>query len=324
MLHVVLTILGSVCAVIVWQGLPADLAYMDRSVLAQLGRKSFCSKTALSNILTELKAACPDANLDDMPTSRTTVKRSRDDSMDLSSAYGALLTTKTILRSDKPDKHDVLDCVNPMTAFSHACATCDEFRYAVTKNVRQKPPSAENPWSIIIYSDEIVAGDPLRHDNKRKCQGVYWTFKELNKRLLSNEYAWFVLSACRSSRVSRLDGGMSAFMKELVLMFFDGPCNIAVHGMAIPNVGIIFGKIGIHVSDEGALKQVMQMKGASGLIPCVICPNTGKDSLAGSPNVVPLHETDICKHTHHSDETLRSTVLMLAAEHETLMSRRQE
>ena len=295
---------------------------MDRSFLSSLGRKAFCSKTALATILDELKDI--GALAGDTVTSRSSIKRARDDDMDVTAAYGKLLAT-TPMNKESGGKPDRVDYVQPLTAFSHSCSSCDSFRTLVSRRLKVCPSSKDNPWNIIIYSDEIVAGDPLRHDNKRKSQAVYWSFQELGAVALSSEYNWFVLSTCRSVRVALLQGGMSGFMKDLLLTFFGGPISISEHGLVIVGVGVIFGKVGIHVSDESALKQVMQMKGASGLLPCVICPDTGKDSVAcASTKVVPLHETDISNHTNHTDDTLRSAVQLLQSEHDTMMRLKNE
>ena len=39
--------------------------------------------------------------------------------------------------------------------------------------MQQMPPSLEQPWTIILYSDEITPGNALAADNKRKVWGVY-------------------------------------------------------------------------------------------------------------------------------------------------------
>ena len=64
--------------------------------LADLGRKRFVSQNALSELLKELKA------FDEIPaaTSRSSVKRARDEKMKIITPVGSLFTSKKLAATD--------------------------------------------------------------------------------------------------------------------------------------------------------------------------------------------------------------------------------
>ena len=64
--------------------------------LADLGRKRFVSQNALSELLKELKA------FDEIPaaTSRSSVKRARDEKMKIMTPVGSLFTSKKLAATD--------------------------------------------------------------------------------------------------------------------------------------------------------------------------------------------------------------------------------
>lgn len=64
--------------------------------LANLGRKRFVSQNALSELLKELKA------FDEIPavTSRSSVKRARDQKMKIMTPVGSLFTSKKLAATD--------------------------------------------------------------------------------------------------------------------------------------------------------------------------------------------------------------------------------
>ena len=64
--------------------------------LADLGRKKFVSQSALSELLKELKS------LDELPaaTSRSSVKRARDEKMKIQTPVGPLFATRSLAAND--------------------------------------------------------------------------------------------------------------------------------------------------------------------------------------------------------------------------------
>lgn len=79
----------------------------------------------------------------------------------------------------------------------------------IKATVEKYPCSADRPWGIIYYNDEVVPGNVLSADPSRKVQCVYLSFREFGPIALSREEAWFAVLACRSSVVSEVNAGMS-------------------------------------------------------------------------------------------------------------------
>ena len=98
-----------------------------------------------------------------------------------------------------------------------------------------------------------------------------------------------------------------------------------MHGVSVPGC-IIFAIVGIHCSDEAALKDVLQMKGHSGIVPCLKCPFTVRDTRMsrGSTDIVKhMCETDIMKHYQYDDDELLDMIAHLKktkAHHKTRQS----
>ena len=64
------------------------------------------------------------------------------------------------------------------------------------------------PLNLIIYIDEIVPGNPLRHDTGRKLQAIYWAIGEWPQWLLQRSAAWPAYGSIRSSIVNDMEGGV--------------------------------------------------------------------------------------------------------------------
>jgi hypothetical protein len=86
-----------------------------------------------------------------------------------------------------------------------------------------KPATADEPWQLIIYTDEVTPGNPLATNNKRKFHAVYWSFLELGMNALCREEAWFCIKEvdvglCADlgtlQRLPKIIGNMST-IKEL-------------------------------------------------------------------------------------------------------------
>jgi hypothetical protein len=75
-------------------GTPAE----HRQVLAKLGRKHFVSQSGLAAVLKDLQEA--GLLTDSIPSSRSSIKRSREDEFANETAYGHILRTMDIVTND--------------------------------------------------------------------------------------------------------------------------------------------------------------------------------------------------------------------------------
>ena len=102
--------------------------------------------------------------------SASSVARARGDVAAMCSVYGPLKRMHTF-SSVKGDRQ--LPIQSPIAMLSYAVTHSSAFVEYVKTAIYMYPPSADNPWHIIAYCDEIVCGNPLANIVKRKMQNVY-------------------------------------------------------------------------------------------------------------------------------------------------------
>jgi len=131
---------------------------------------------------------------------------------------------------------------------------------------------------LILYSDEVVPGNALSHDNKRKVWVFYFSWMELGAATLQREESWLCCLVQRSSFVSSLESGVSQIAAAVCKLFFgDLHCDLSEGGMSLqhPNGDTfrLFCKIGMFLQDGGAHKLVWGCKGDAGTKICMLCRN---------------------------------------------------
>ena len=289
---------------------PATPASSD--CLSCIGRKSFVSQSALAKVLQELKELpeLPDA------TSRTTLKRSRDRWTDsCKTPFGPVLQNIDFQKAHGSGTVST-QILHPAALLHHAAEHCAPFGKLLAERLQQVPPTLENPWGLVWYSDEVSPGNQLRHVNSRKVQVVYWSFSQFTARELSCENLWFTLVALRSSLVQQL-GGMTALWRQLAHLFFENPDFRRGLCLRVGNESrLLFSDLNILIADESAIKHSLANKGASGIVMCVACQNIydSKSSIAshGHENdLVSSLETDISKFRKHTPASIRATMTYL-------------
>ena len=140
--------------------------------------------------------------------------------------------------------------------------------------VREAVHRHGNTLSLILYHDEITAGNALRADNRRKIVAVYWSFREFGLALRS-ELAWMPVACIRHTKVQEVTGGLSAVVAALMRRFFLGPAALSVGVVVALRTGptLVIARMGFMILDEAALKATFDFKGASGTKPCACCKN---------------------------------------------------
>lgn len=191
------------------------------------------------------------------------------------------------------------------------------------ERLRVCPCSPDRPWRLVVYSDEVVPGNALSADNRRKMWVIYISFVELGPAALSREDSWFCVTAKRSSEVAKVAGGISqVFSGVLRFMFGESGFNIKTAGIYLPLGGAIggtrlFAELGVILQDGGAHKLVWHCKGDAGTRFCMLCRNlvslesdlVAEDSTKLLACSV-IHEADL---DFATDSDIRGTVRRLAA-----------
>lgn len=177
------------------------------------------------------------------------------------------------------------------------------------------------PLGAIVYLDEVVPGNMLRPDNKRRFWSFYLSFAEFGPARLCHAEYWLPIAVLRSSVAACVEGGVSQCMRQLLRGILLEPCGLGGVGMslALPTPKLVRLQIRTLVGDESALKATWDSKGAAGVRPCFFCANvvtrrSGLDIGAGGP-LVDVGCEDPGRFEALSDEAVWATFDRLAAEH---------
>lgn len=294
--------------------------------VGRLGRRKGISHSGLSAVLEDLKGQeFPSA------TSRQTIKRRRDEDVNVNTRFGPLLQNWNVTlppmerkkkksgvkTKAKPEKPVEFPFVQPVPLLSHMCLECAEFSAMMLKVIDEHTPSQEHPLKLIVYSDGVSPGNVLAHNQTRKVEVMYWSIQEFGDLALAMEKNWFLLGVARHDHVKRLPGQMSQYFREGVERFFT-PVDVR-QGIQLTFAGgqrrIIFLELSIVVGDEVALKECMDIKGASGTVLCPLCRNLvdWKSNLhMHSEELIPSNNPSLNGIDFHTDETVLATVRYLS------------
>ena len=185
--------------------------------LGSLGRRHYVSLSGLESILKDLKR---DHDLDIQGTSRRTLKRARDVEVDIETPHGQVLTEMTIQLLTKSSKTELQEKALPVLNLGaflwHACQSLPQFAAFFQRRLGQHASTAESPWQICLYADEITPGNPLKASNTRKVWAFYLSFAELGAEARCQEDMWFCVCLARASVVQKMRGGLSELTNLLV------------------------------------------------------------------------------------------------------------
>lgn len=181
--------------------------------------------------------------------------------------YGTLIQEMELPTSKMPSWH----YISPFALLSHLCSINGPLFNLVAHTVQQF-----SRLRIIIYIDEVNPGNPLAPDVARKVEAIYWTFAELPVWFLSRKDSWFCFGILRSGVVLDIEGGVSALMRLVLRQFWsergdswDRGCCIQHNGASVQVVASFCG----FLADEKGLKEVYDIKGQAGSVPCPTCLN---------------------------------------------------
>ena len=131
--------------------------------------------------------------------------------------------------------------------------------------------------SLVFYSDEVTAGNPLRPDNGRKYHAFYISFLEFGPAALSDDSLWLPVATLRSKVCSNVIGGLASVMRIMMSSWFVDPlqahCGIM---LCLPVPVLCMIRMGRVAADADALRGLLSLKGTSGIRPCPCCRNVLK------------------------------------------------
>ena len=207
-------------------------------------------------------------------------------------------------------------------ALVHLVATAPAFQQLLRETWIHRPCSRRDPWSVIVYGDEIVPGSVLRPENHRKLFCWYAAIKELGPQKTKHEICWIPLAVLRSGKMKEDTGGVSVATEVLLRETFvqDG---LATEGgcldLQAPGGGFVqlFFVLGNIVADADGHRAMWSVKGSSGKLPCPCCLNVVNDehlpAAVETTRLVSMTSTDPRKFRLAQDADWFSKADMLAS-----------
>lgn len=132
---------------------------------------------------------------------------------------------------------------------------------------------------VCLYVDEVMPGNGLRPDHGRGFYSFLWLFLEYPDWLRSSSFGWHDLLVVKTSVVKEIPGGISAFVTEVLRMFWgadDESYNLQRLGVRVAGPQapyVLRASFGVFLVDERAEKAITSVKGSSGGKPCMSCRN---------------------------------------------------
>ena len=252
----------------------------------------FCSASALSAIVNMVQTTMPylHRNID-----RNMLREGRDAVCFEMTPYGPIHQEVSVQLTDNTFKQ--IEFQDPAAMLYKVCSTSMSFSLMLLRALDKHPNSQDQPWSLILYTDEVSPGNQMLQLNARKTWAFYWSILEFGPSVLSDEESWFEILLYRTTQTKCIKGGMSALFATVIKAFFnDSKHNMQTSGIYVqlcngPRIRL-FIKLRYMVADEAALHYSWGCKGSSGLKPCLKCDNVFNSKYATGPNSRNIIDSD--------------------------------
>ncbi|CAE7339574.1 unnamed protein product, partial [Symbiodinium sp. CCMP2592] len=266
-----------------------------------------------------LESVLQDLGHDD-GTSRRSIKRARDEQVAVETDFGHLLSHIEVDVLEKKQVAKVsLPILNIRAFLAHLCKHPGTAAFFARRRA-ELPSSAEKAWRMCLYCDEITPGNQLRSTNQRKVHAFYISFFEYGPEARCQEEAWYCTCLCRSQLVNKMVGGLSALTHAIVTMpDFAALPNGCLLTLPSGERLMFFARIDTFLADEGAIKLVFDIKGASGILPCGLCANvvgkTGVEQHDASGSLCTIACTDVRRFIFKTDDDIYQAHAQMEAMH---------
>ena len=256
-----------------------------------------------------------------MTASRRTLKRDKEQLAATKTPYGRLLQNHSFATEDGATT--IVPFQNPLAMLYVATQTSEAYTQYVRDAIEiHGKPSAQSPWGIVVYFDEVTCGNPFAQGNKRKVQGVYWSVYELGMQALSDELCWFEVVAIQQERVHTLKGGMTYVVEQVLLSFFNDEGFDLRTGLAFDILGygplMMVMNLDFIIADIKALVEAVGSLGPTAMLPCFLCDHVvsyvskSKPPLKDNDAFVTLSCLDHSKMGKRSSANIRQTLQTMA------------
>ena len=242
-----------------------------------------------------------DIDLEDVTISPDSIRRAFEDLWDKVRQVESIPTSR-------PAKPFEWECISYPRFLKLMVQESPSVRSILRQLWMKQPCTYDSPYHLAIYADEVVPGNVLRLDNKRKIFCVYIAIREIGPLYLKNEFLWVPVAALRSKVVKGIPGGLSVCFAHLVRRLFIHD-RLRESGVTLDldlpqgRFATFYFRLGNIVADGDAIRAVYSSKGASGKLPCFLCNNVLNERVA-SPGLVHISCTDVGKFQLASDADL--------------------
>ncbi len=225
-----------------------------------------------ANALAETLKAVEEEGLPELHN-RNQLRESRDHIASETTPFGPIVQDINV--EDTSGRMMSIPIASPFAMLWVMCMQSAAFAALMKQRLEVCPTSYEHPWNVILYSDEVTPGNPLKTANERKFQAVYFSFLELGPHALSSEQAWMPLMTEYSTVVNRVQGSLSHVFGAIVKYCFSaGGFSFQLAGINLPlGDGVRFwAKLGLFVQDGAAHKYTWSSRAGACRL-CLLCKN---------------------------------------------------
>ena len=171
------------------------------------------------------------------------------------------------LRTLNLDPNTQLPLMDIPGAVQRKVCACEVYRKALHSAVLQHKGNLR----LILYVDEVIAGNPLRPDPSRKALIGYIAFLECS--LLSLESMWLTYFVIRSEDMNKCTGGCPCVMTAVLRHSMDSTRDGFAVSFQEGDADLVFCTEVIFLADADGLRMATGWKGAAALRPCPKCSN---------------------------------------------------
>ena len=229
------------------------------------------SASALGAIL----QSCREHGVPDGNVGRNELRAARDNEITEVTEYGPIGSSMPVIDTDG-NQMDI-PIAHPIASLYKAVTSCAPFAAFLDSRLQELPPTVDQPWSLVLYTDGVTPGDPLQGMNRRKFQVCYWSFLEMGTNALSREETWFTLFTVFETVIKKVQAGLSQLFTASIKAFFDtSGFDLSTAGITLPLPSgdvRFFCKLRVVLQDGGAHKVVWHSRGDGATRPCLLCAN---------------------------------------------------
>lgn len=230
----------------------------DVDIIRHLAATRGVTQVALSELLGKLQDAP-----EELAASRSKV------SLAVTTKFDELSFTVNLYLLD--GSNFCFEMLDPSRLLTEVVKSCPDVALQYEESFRAHPPTASNPWDLIVGFDEFAPGNKLKVDNRRKVMVLSYTFRQLGQTAMATGRCWHTPLIIRSCMMHQVQGGWSAILALFLRRFLIGPQGLSTAGVVLDlpsGLRVLYGRLGNLLTDGDGWRLAYDWKGASSHRPC--------------------------------------------------------